>query len=145
MRSINSHSRFSLILGAGIALAAAVAALGHGTVVQPMSRVYRVRQSNPESPDFELARAAVTIDGTDSYYAWNELSRNIPEAVEAGLPPGFDYSPWAGDGHLASGGRIDPEDFGRTYSGLDQVDQAFADQDTGVVQRAALLPWGEDS
>lgn len=28
---------------------------------------------------------------------------------------------------------------------LTEVDQAFADQDTGVVQRAALLPWGEDS
>ena len=61
MRSINSHSRFSLILGAGIALAAAVAALGHGTVVQPMSRVYRVRQSNPESPDFELALSLIHI------------------------------------------------------------------------------------
>ena len=125
MRSTNSHSRFSLILGAGIALASAVEAFGHGTVVHPMSRVYRVRQSNPESPDFELARAAVAIDGTDSYYAWNEVSRNIPEAVDAGLPPGFDYSPWVGDGHLASGGRIDPEDIGRTYSGLDQVDQGW--------------------
>ena len=28
---------------------------------------------------------------------------------------------------------------------LTEVDQAFADQDTGAVQRAALLPWGEDS
>ena len=25
---------------------------------------------------------------------------------------------------------------------LTEVDQAFADQDTGAVQRAALLPWG---
>ena len=28
---------------------------------------------------------------------------------------------------------------------LTEIDQAFADQDTGSVQRAALLPWGDGS
>ena len=28
---------------------------------------------------------------------------------------------------------------------LTEVDQAFADQDTGAVQRAALLPWDDDA
>jgi Zn-dependent alcohol dehydrogenase len=28
---------------------------------------------------------------------------------------------------------------------LTEVDQAFADQDTGSVQRAALLPWDDDA
>ncbi|MCP3914372.1 MAG: lytic polysaccharide monooxygenase [bacterium] len=105
-----------------IALSAA-AAFAHGTVVEPVSRVYRVYQSNPENPSFPLAQNAVAIDGTLSYYTWNELSRNIPEAVQAGLPPGFDYSPWVPDGQLASGGRVDPNspDYPRTYAGLDQV------------------------
>ena len=121
MRSTTNRPQLILPLLAGIVLASAVAAFGHGTVVHPISRVYRVYQSNPENPDFERARAAVAIDGTCSYYSWNELSQNIPEAVEAGLPPGFDYSPWVGDGELASGGRVDPAEFPRTYAGLDQV------------------------
>ncbi|MFN0058422.1 MAG: lytic polysaccharide monooxygenase [Planctomycetota bacterium] len=96
---------------------------GHGTVVSPMSRVYRVYQANPDNPAFPLAAQAVAIDGTLSYYTWNELSRNIPQAVLAGLPPGFDYSPWVPDGQLASGGRVDPAspEYSRTYAGLDQV------------------------
>jgi len=107
-----------------------VAALGHpriaaphGTIVSPKSRVYRVYQSNPENPSFPLAANAVALDGTLSYYTWNEVSRNIPAAVQAGLPPGFDYSPWIPDGELASAGRTDPWslEYPRTYVGLDQA------------------------
>lgn len=97
--------------------------LAHGSVVDPPSRVYRVYQANPDNPSFDLAANAVAIDGTLSYYTWNELSRNIPDAVNAGLPAGFDYSPWVPDGQLASGGRVDPHstEYPRTYAGLDQV------------------------
>jgi len=95
---------------------------GHGTVVDPISRVYRVYLSNPENPNFPLAAQAVAIDGAQSYYTWNELSRNIAAAVQAGLPPGYDYSPWVPDGQIASGGRVDPQssEYPRTYAGLDQ-------------------------
>ncbi|MFK7960827.1 MAG: lytic polysaccharide monooxygenase [Phycisphaerales bacterium] len=98
-------------------------AVGHGTTISPTSRVYRVFQSNPENPNFPLAAQAVAMDGTQSYYSWNEVSRNIPEAVQAGLPAGFDYSPWIPDGQLASAGRVDPDspDYPRTHAGLDQV------------------------
>lgn len=98
-------------------------ALPHGTVISPPSRVWRVYQANPANPNFPLAANAVAIDGQLSYYTWNELSRNIPQAVQAGLPPGFDYSPWVPDGQLASGGRVDPgsTQYPRTYAGLDQV------------------------
>ena len=119
-------SRFAaagvLVLGAIVG-----AAFGHGTVVDPISRVYQVYLSNPENPDFELAAIAVAMDGTDSYYTWNELSRNIPQAVQAGLPPGFDYSPWMPDGQIASAGRVDPDssEYPRTYAGLDQVSAAW--------------------
>ena len=96
---------------------------GHGTVVYPKSRVYRVFESNPTNPNFPLAVNAVQTDGQLSYYTWNEVSRNIPQAVQAGLPPGFDYSPWMPDGEIASAGRTDPNstDYPRTYAGLDQV------------------------
>ena len=125
MRSTINRPQFILLLSGFIMLASAVAAPGHGTGVHPISRVYRVRQSNPENPNFTLARAAVEMDGACSYYSWNELSQNIPEAVEAGLPPGFDYSSWVGDGELASGGRVDPAEFPRTYAGLDQIDPGW--------------------
>ena len=106
----------SLLLPAG-------AARGHGTVVSPQSRVHRVYESNPEIPSFELAENAIATDGTQSYYTWMELSRNIAAAVNASLPVGFDYSPWVPDGQLASGGRVDPSssEYPRTYAGLDQV------------------------
>jgi predicted carbohydrate-binding protein with CBM5 and CBM33 domain len=95
----------------------------HGTVVYPVSRVYRVFQSDPANPDFALAQAAVAIDGTAPYYDWNSLSRRIPEAVAAGLPPAFDFSFWMPDGELASAGRTDPSStaYSGTYIGLDQV------------------------
>ncbi len=98
-------------------------AIGHGTAISPSSRVYEVYSSNPENPNFELAENAVDLDGKQSYYTWNEVSRNIPDAVQAGLPEAFDYSPWVPDGALASGGRTDANssDYPRTYAGLDQV------------------------
>lgn len=127
---------FSLALGL---IATAHAALAHGTVVDPISRVYRVYQANPANPNFPLAASAVAIDGTTSYYTWNEVSRNISAAVQAGLPPGFDYSPWVPDGQLASGGRVDPNSpvYPRTYAGLDQVS---ADWPTTPALAGATLP-----
>jgi predicted carbohydrate-binding protein with CBM5 and CBM33 domain len=71
------------------------AARGHGTVVSPQSRVHRVYESNPEIPSFELAENAIATDGTQSYYTWMELSRNIAAAVNASLPAGLDNWPAA--------------------------------------------------
>lgn len=114
-----------------------VTAFGHGSAVSPSSRVYRVYQSNPENPNFELARNAVAMDSKDAYYTWNQVSRNIPEAVQAGLPAGFDYSPWVPDGQLASGGRVDSGEFGNlTYRGLDQVS---SDWPTMAVQAGEVI------
>ena len=115
------------------------AAFGHGSVISPESRVHRVYASNPENPSFQLAKNAVQTDGTISYYTWHELSRNIPAAVNAGLPAGFDYSPWVPNGQLASGGRVDPNStvYPRTYAGLDQVSAAWP---TSPVQAGTSLP-----
>ena len=98
-------------------------------MLTPASRVWLVYQSNPENPDFKLAANAVAIDGAQSYYTWNQVSQNIPEAVNAGLPPGFDYSPWVPDGHIASGGRFAGNVSGLTYEGLDQASDQWPTTD----------------
>lgn len=116
MRTVPSKTSF-LIASA----LATLAATGHGTAVYPSSRVYDVYQSNPENPSFQLARNAVAMDGTLSYYTWNQISQNISDAVAAGLPAGFDYSQWVPDGHIASGGRFTGNVTGLMYEGLDQV------------------------
>ena len=117
------RSQSALVLTMVIAITSHSLCWGHGTVVYPKSRVYRVYLSNPSNPNFQLASNAVAMDGSLSYYTWNEVSRNIPQALSAGLPPGFDYSPWVPDGQLASAGRVDPNSplYPRTYGGLDQV------------------------
>lgn len=122
MRQVQSRTQRFLVILAIIMLSPSVCN-AHGTLIFPRSRVYHVYQSNPANPGFALAANAVTMDGQLSYYTWNEVSRNIPAAVNAGLPPGFDYSPWIPDGELASAGRTDPNssDYPRTYAGLDQV------------------------
>ena len=103
MRKNIKRARSAFLLWLAVMMASSPVA-GHGTLVYPMSRVYRVYESNPENPAFELAREAIAIDGTGSYYSWNEVSRNIPEAVRAGLPPGYDYSPWLRMGSSPAGG-----------------------------------------
>ena len=62
-----------------LVLVTATACFGHGTVVEPISRVYRVFLSDPENPNFPLAETAVEIDGTQAYFAWDAVVRNIPE------------------------------------------------------------------
>ncbi|MEO0964446.1 MAG: lytic polysaccharide monooxygenase auxiliary activity family 9 protein [Planctomycetota bacterium] len=123
---VNGCGYLMRVLGSmSLLVIGATPALGHGTAVSPVSRVYNVYNTNLEFEngplDFELADNAVALDGTSSYYTWNEVSRNIPEAVNAGLPEGFDYSPWVPDGHLASGGRVEGNYSGRHYEGLDQA------------------------
>jgi len=123
MQRWRGPAALTALLALGMTISMGLVAYGHGTMVFPISRVYQVYQANPDNPAFELAANAVAIDGTTSYYTWNEVSRNIAEAVNGGLPAGFDYSPWMPDGQLASAGRTDPasSEYPRTYAGLDQV------------------------
>ncbi|WP_432799196.1 lytic polysaccharide monooxygenase [Poriferisphaera sp. WC338] len=115
--------RHALSLTVAIALSSsATVAFGHGSAISPASRVWNVRQSNPENPSFELARQAIQMDGKNAYYTWNQVSQNIPAAVQAGLPAGFDYSPWVPDGQIASGGNSQ-------YSGLNQVSDQWPTTD----------------
>ena len=51
---------------------------GHGTMADPISRVYQVFLEGPEAPKSAAAKAAVALSGTQPFYDWNEVSQNIP-------------------------------------------------------------------
>ena len=48
-------AKFNCFITCVMISAISVTAFGHGSTVSPKSRVYRVYQSNPENPNFELA------------------------------------------------------------------------------------------
>lgn len=107
-----AHTTFPLRGGTGafvllVLLSAGLteAARAHGSMQDPMSRVYRIFLDNPEQPKNDPARAALAVNGTQPFYDWHEVSRNLPDHNWQGNVP---------DGQLASGGRA-------KYAGLDLV------------------------
>lgn len=97
-------SRLRRLIGTivlGVALTSSLFA--HGTLLSPMSRVYRVYLNNPENPTTDWARAALQVSTKNAFYTWNQVSQNIPDFNHRAVVP---------DGHLASGGNP-------TYFGID--------------------------
>ena len=62
----------ALILGA-------VSAFGHGSMADPISRSYEVFLENPQTPTSEAAKAAIGVGGTQPFYDWMEVRRQIPD------------------------------------------------------------------
>ncbi|MET9954731.1 lytic polysaccharide monooxygenase [Streptomyces sp. NPDC006339] len=60
-------------------LAAAPAAVAHGSMTDPVSRVAGCFAEGPESPDSAACRAAVAASGTQAFYDWNGV--NIANAA----------------------------------------------------------------
>jgi len=77
-------------------LAVTLSALGHGSMADPVSRVYSIFLENPETPQTEAARAAIAVAGTQAFYDWHEVSR---------LAPNRNYQSLIPDGQLAGAGR----------------------------------------
>nr|6IF7_A Chain A, Chitin binding protein [Tectaria macrodonta] len=75
----------------------------HGSMEDPISRVYRCRLENPERPTSPACQAAVALSGTQAFYDWNEV--NIPNAAGR-------HRELIPDGQLCSAGRF-------KYRGLD--------------------------
>jgi len=48
-------------------LAVTLSALGHGSMADPVSRVYSIFLENPETPQTEAARAAIAVAGTQEF------------------------------------------------------------------------------
>jgi predicted carbohydrate-binding protein with CBM5 and CBM33 domain len=88
-----------------------IGAAGHGSVSDPVSRVYRIFQENPESPQRAVSTAAIATAGTQAFYDWHEISRMVPEYDPASIEP---YKAIIPDGQLAGAGR-------EKYAGIDLV------------------------
>ena len=85
---------------------------GHGSLAQPVSRIYSAFQEGPEAPQSEAVRQMIEIGGTQPLYDWNEVVNFHPGSPE--YQRSIDYSLSIRDGHLAS---ADNE----KYAGLDQI------------------------
>lgn len=86
-----------------VALLPADQATAHGTMSDPMSRVYACKQQNPENPTNAACRAAIQLGGTQPFYDWNEVNLLTAAGQHRQLIP---------DGRLCSAGRD-------KYRGLD--------------------------
>jgi GH18 family chitinase/predicted carbohydrate-binding protein with CBM5 and CBM33 domain len=87
-------TRHLLLAGAAL-LATAFHGFGHGSMANPVSRVYQVFLENPQNPSSAAARAAVAVSGPTPFYDWNEVARLVPQRNYRDLIP---------DGRLASAG-----------------------------------------
>lgn len=67
--------RMFLIVGLAIAATLLVmrAVLAHGSMLEPISRVYACYLENPETPDSLACRDAIAAGGTQPLYDWNEV------------------------------------------------------------------------
>lgn len=92
------HSRTQLILA--MAIVPAGFAFGHGSMKDPVSRVYSIYLEGPKSPDSDSARAAVADCGPQAFYDWNELVNFFPG--EPDYQSNVPYSEFIPDGRLAS-------------------------------------------
>jgi chitin-binding protein len=70
--------------------------LAHGSMQNPISRVYACYLEGPESPDTVACREAITAGGTQALYDWNEV--NIRDAADR-------HREIIPDGKLCSAGR----------------------------------------
>ena len=74
----------------------AATALGHGSMADPISRTYQGFLENPQTPQSNAVLAAISVGGTQAFYDWNEVSRNILDYYYQAVIP---------DGQIPSVGR----------------------------------------
>src|SRR5579859_4398941 len=93
----------AMLGGAGHLGATVSVASAHGSMENPISRVYECYLEGPETPKSAACRAAVAVGGTQALYDWPAVSRQDAAGQSRSLIP---------DGHLCSANQ--PE-----YQGLD--------------------------
>ncbi len=110
-RSFQRHQRVAAFFILGLLCGGTTESVrAHGSMLDPVSRVYRIFLDNPQTPQNDAARAALAVNGTQPFYDWNEVSRNLPD---------YEWQANVPDGQLASGGRA-------KYAGLDLVRSDWA-------------------
>lgn len=90
-----------LLLPVALLLTAAVTAFGHGSMADPISRSYEVFLENPETPQTDAAKAAIAVAGTQPFYDWMEVRRQVPDynypsVIPDGQLPGVGLAKYAG-------------------------------------------------
>jgi chitin-binding protein len=75
-------------------------AFAHGSMKDPISRIYSIYLEGPKSPDSDAAQAAVAECGTQPFYDWNEVVNFFPgtPSYQQAVP----YEQHIPDGRLAS-------------------------------------------
>lgn len=84
-----------------LCLAVTTLAYGHGSMLQPISRVYTIFLENPQNPKLPSSQAAVAARGTQPFYDWHEVNnlvpqRNYQELIPDGTLPGAGRDKYAG-------------------------------------------------
>ena len=110
----------------GILISSSVA-LAHGSLEWPKSRVKHIYDAMNQTPRPVWAAQAIALDGEQSYYTWNQMSRNFPSAIQGNPQAYYDQIP---DGQLASAGNLPataqlPSHPGLSFSGLDTVSPSW--------------------
>ena len=93
--------RHDVMAGILPALVLASVASGHGSMNDPVSRVYSIYLEGPEQPQSAAAQAAVATCGTQPFYDWHELVNFHPG--ESQYQESVPYHLTIPDGRLASG------------------------------------------
>jgi chitin-binding protein len=96
--------RFAAAVSIGVATAATAAAAmiatgpaaGHGTLTNPVSRIYGCYLEGPEHPTSAACQYAVAVGGTQPLYDWNEINLANANGQSKSIIP---------DGRLCSAGR----------------------------------------
>ncbi|WP_309380989.1 glycoside hydrolase family 9 protein [Cerasicoccus frondis] len=78
------------------ALGLSTSAFGHGSMADPVSRVYEIFLENPQSPDYPSSEAAIAVNGTQPFYDWSEVNQLVPD---------YNYQALIPDGELPGAGR----------------------------------------
>ncbi|HRJ73784.1 MAG TPA: lytic polysaccharide monooxygenase, partial [Terrimicrobiaceae bacterium] len=86
----------SFVSVACLLLASLASGFGHGSMADPISRSYEVFLEGPQNPKTDAAKAAIAVAGTQAFYDWHEVNRQLPN---------HDYRTQILDGKLPGAGR----------------------------------------
>lgn len=95
-----------------LAIAPGTFVFAHGSMLNPISRIYSGFLEGPQNPESAAVQAAIKVGGTQPFYDWNEVVNFVPGPAEA--QENANYTLLIPDGTLASGNN--PK-----YAGLDLV------------------------
>lgn len=110
---VSARRAVTMLVAAAAAVgSAAPAALAHGTIEG--GRMQQVRQAGPAG--------GTPAAWNDSYYTWNQNSRNFPGYAA----PGFRYADLVPDGKIASAGSNDGSNGSLNFSGLNTPSAGWA-------------------